>query len=77
MKEAFQKILTQIYVRDIHNDMIKTFDNGELVSVADSMTRTVLISDTTLGSFIPPQVRKMTLNYVIFAEVRFVSFLRM
>ena len=38
----------------------KTYDNGELYSIGDSSTHTVLISDTTLWSFIPPQVRKMT-----------------
>ena len=39
--------------------MIKTYDNGGLVIVVDSVTHKLLISDTELRSFIPPQVRKM------------------
>ena len=50
----------EIYVRYLHNDMIKLFDNGGLASVFYSMTHKVLIIDTTLRSFIPPQLRKMT-----------------
>ena len=38
----------------------KPFNNGGLVSVVDSVTQKLLISDTTLKSFIPPQVRKVT-----------------
>ena len=51
-----------ISVRDIQNDMIKPPDNGMLESVVNSVTHKVLISDTTLRSFIPPQVLKMTLK---------------
>ena len=43
----------------IHNDMIKPFNNGGLASMVYSVTHKLLISDTTLKSFIPPQVRKM------------------
>ena len=50
----------EIYVRDIQNYMIKPFDNYGLAGVVDSMTLKVLISYTTLRSFIPPQVHKMT-----------------
>ena len=39
-------MLMEIYVRDIHNDMIKKSDNGELEIVVDSATQKVLISDT-------------------------------
>ena len=53
-------MLMDTSVRDIHNDMIKPFYNSGLVSVFDSMTHKVLMSDTTLSSFIPPQDRKMT-----------------
>ena len=44
----------EIYVKDLLNDMIKPFENGELSSVVDYVTQKVLISDTTLRSFIPP-----------------------
>ena len=50
----------EISVRYLHNDMIKQYDNGGLKSVLDPVTQKVLISETTLMSFIPPQVRKTT-----------------
>ena len=49
-----------ISVKDLHNDVIKPFNNGELARVVDSVTHKVLIIDTTLRSFIPPQVCKVT-----------------
>ena len=39
--------------------MIKQSDNGGLWSGVDSVIQKFLIKDTTLRSFIPPQVRKM------------------
>ena len=53
-------MLMDIYVRYIQNDTIKLSMNGGLTSVVDYVTQKVLISDTALRSFIPPQVRKMT-----------------
>ena len=49
-----------ISVRDLQDDMIKLFDNDGLASVVEYVTHKVLISDTTLRSFIPPKFRKMT-----------------
>ena len=46
-------MLTDIYVRYLHNDAIKPFDNGGLDSVVDSQQKIVLIGDKTLMSFIP------------------------
>ena len=50
----------KISAGDLHNNMITPSDNGGLVVVANFVTHKVLISDTTLGLFIPSQVRKMT-----------------
>ena len=47
-KVIFYKIIVDIYVRDIHNYMIKSFDNGGLASLFDSVTHKVLIINTTL-----------------------------
>ena len=52
----------KIYNRDLHNDTIKTSDNGGLESIVDYMTQKVLIIDTTLRSFIRPKVCKMTIK---------------
>ena len=48
------------FVRDIQKFMIKISDNGGLASLVEPVTQKVLISDTTLKLFIPPQVRKMS-----------------
>ena len=40
--------------------MIKLYENYWLDNVVYSVTHKFLISDTTLRSFIPPQVRKIT-----------------
>ena len=50
----------KISVWGLQNDMIKPSENGGLASVIYYVTDKVLIRDTTLRSFIPPQVRKMT-----------------
>ena len=52
-------MLMKIYISDIHNDMIKPSDNIGLENVVNLVTQKILISDTTLGLFIPPQVHKM------------------
>ena len=49
-----------VYVRDIHNNMIKPLENGGLDNVVYSVTNKLMISDTILRSFIPPQIREMT-----------------
>ena len=49
-----------ISVRYLHNDMIKQFDNGGLAIIVGYVTHKVLISDTTLRSFISPKIRNMT-----------------
>ena len=40
--------------------MIKPYENGGLESLVDYVAHKLLISDTTLSSFIPPQVYKTT-----------------
>ena len=40
--------------------MIKPSNNGELENVVDPNTHKLLISNTTLRSFLPPYVQKMT-----------------
>ena len=41
-------MLIEISVRDLHNDMIKPYDNGGLEIVVDSGTQKFLINDTTM-----------------------------
>ena len=51
-KGSFPEMLTDISVRDLHNDTIKTSENGGLVSVVDYVTQKVLMSYITLRSCI-------------------------
>ena len=55
--------------------MIKPYDNGGLASVVDYMTQKVLIIDTTLRLFIPPQVGKITpkLCHIFGCEIYIIS----
>ena len=63
-----------ISVRDLHNDVIKPFDNGGLASVVDYATQKVLISDTPLGNLYHHKFVKWLRNYIIFADVSFAYF---
>ena len=42
-------MLMDIYVRDIHNEMIKPSDNDGFKSAVDSATKKFLIDDTKLS----------------------------
>ena len=56
------KTLMGIYIRDIHKDILKPYENGGLESVVDPATHKFLKIGTILRSFILPQVRKMNHN---------------
>ena len=60
LKEVFPKMLMDISVSNLDNNTIKPIDNGGLASVVYSATHKLMISDTTLRSFIPPKVWKTT-----------------
>ena len=60
--EVLPKMLLEISVMDLHNDMTKQSDNGGFPSIVDSVTQKVLIIDTPLRSFIPLQVLKNNLK---------------
>ena len=47
-KVSVPKILLGCYVKKIHNGLIDTYANGGLSSARDTVTRDVLISDTSL-----------------------------
>ena len=55
-------MLTNISVMYLQNAMKKPSKNSGLASVVDSVVHKLLISDTTLKSFIPPQVCEMTIK---------------
>jgi hypothetical protein len=58
-KERVAKLLLEIPVRELHNDLIKTVLDGGLAE-AKSENGNVLISDTVLRNSLPPQLRPAT-----------------
>ena len=67
----------QISIGYLQNDMIKTSDNGGLGSVVDSVKKEVIVSDTTLRSFIPPPFCKINPRLCQICGCKFASFPRM
>ena len=58
------KLLLQIPIRELHNDMIKSPDDGGLPEAFDA-NGNVIISDTTLRKLMPPQIKKMSHRHMI------------
>ena len=55
------KYLIQIYIRELHNDLIKSKNEGGLDEVWNS--KKLLVSDTGLRYIIPLNVKKFTPRY--------------
>ena len=58
-KERVSKLLLQISIRELHNDMLLPPDEGGFKEARDE-TGNVRISDTALRALLPEQARKMT-----------------
>ena len=52
-------------MRQLHNDLFASPDDGGLVGARHSITNDVIISDTMLCSLAPPQLHPMTDNQKI------------
>ena len=50
-------------MRQLHNELIASPDDGVLVGARHAITNDVIISDTMLRSLAPPQLRPMTDNH--------------
>ena len=50
-------------MRQLHNELIYSPDNGGLLGARHTETNGVIISDTILCSLAPPQLRPMTDNH--------------
>jgi hypothetical protein len=57
-KEKKHKMLMEVPVRDLHNDLIKPEDEGGLPGIINPNTGKPYISDTMLLSFMPQHVKK-------------------
>ena len=57
------KLLLECSMRQLHNELIDSPDDGGLVGARHAITNDVIISDTVLCSLAPPQLRPMTDNH--------------
>ena len=54
-----EKLLIQISIRELHNDLVKPMSEGGFAGARDKEGN-IIIGDTTLKRLLPPQLRKMT-----------------
>ena len=62
VKRRVPKLLLECSMRQFHNELIASPDDGGLVGARHAKTNDVIISDTMLCSLAPPQLRPMTDN---------------
>ena len=63
VKRSVQTLLLEFSMRQLHNELIASPDDGGLVGARHAVTNDVIISDTMLRSLGPPQLRPMTDNH--------------
>ena len=59
VKRRVSKILLGCYMRQLHNELIASPDDGGLLGARHANTNDVIISDTMLCSLVPHQLRPM------------------
>ena len=62
VKRRVPKLLLECSMRQLHNELVDSPDDGDLVGARHAITNDVIISDTMLRSLAPPQLRPMTDN---------------
>ena len=62
VKRRVPKLLLECYMRQLHNDLIASPDDGGLVGARHAITNDVIIIDTILRSLAPPKLRPMKDN---------------
>ena len=63
VKRRVPKLLLECSMRQLHNELIASPDDGGLLGARHAGTNDVIISDTMLRSLAPPQIRPMTDNH--------------
>ena len=63
VKLRVPKLLLECSMRQLHNELIVSPDDGGLVGARHAKTNDVIISDTMLSSLAPPQLSPMTDNH--------------
>ena len=67
------KLLLQVSVRELHNSLVSDPNDGGLKDARDEDGK-IIISDSTLRSLLPPQLKQMSARYKIMCGVN-VAFL--
>ena len=63
VKRRVLKRLLECSMRQLHNELIASPDDGGLFGAIHAITNDVIISDTMIRSLAPPQLRPMTDNH--------------
>ena len=58
------KLLPQLFVRELHNSLVGDTNDGGLKDARDEYGK-IIISDSTLLSLLPPQLKQMSARYKI------------
>ena len=74
-KERVGKLLLEISVRELHNQLIQDPKDGGLDGAVCKSTGKVLISDSTLQAFLPPQLQTLNQDINGYVVVKYVLWL--
>ena len=62
--QPFPKLLLQVSIRELHNNLISTAKYGGLKEARDEDDK-IIIGDSILRSLLPPQLKKMSSRYKV------------
>ena len=62
--QIFTKLLLQVSVRELHNILVSDPNDGGIKDSRDEDGK-IIISDSTLRSLLPPQLKQMSARYKI------------
>ena len=62
--QLLPKLLLQVSVREVHKNLVSDPDNGVLKESRDAENN-IIVSDSTLRSLLPPQLKKMSSRYKV------------
>ena len=68
--QLLPKLLLQVSVRELHNSLVRDPNDGGLKDARDEDGK-IIISDSTLRSLLPPQLKQMSARYKIMLNVAF------
>ena len=64
LNNSWFKKIPQVYVRELYNSMVSTVEEGGLKE-ASNVDNNIIISDSTLQSILPPQLKNMSDRYEV------------